>query len=34
LLAQGRVRIGWVNASTLRPTRIPPQILVALTTVK
>lgn len=33
LLAQGRVRIGWVNASTLRPTRIPSQILAALTPV-
>jgi acyl-CoA thioester hydrolase len=30
LLAQGRVRIAWVHASTLRPTRIPPLMLDAL----
>lgn len=27
LLAQGTIRIGWVDAATLRPGRIPPAIL-------
>jgi acyl-CoA thioester hydrolase len=27
LLAQGTIRIGWVDAGTLRPGRIPPAIL-------
>ena len=30
LLAEGRIRIGWVDAATLRPARIPPVILQAL----
>lgn len=30
LLAQGTIRIGWVDAASLRPTRIPPSILEAL----
>ena len=29
LLAQGTIRIGWVDAASLRPTRIPPSILEA-----
>jgi acyl-CoA thioester hydrolase len=31
LLCQASIRAGWVNASTLKPDRIPPQILHALT---
>ena len=31
LLAEGTIRIGWVDAVTLRPARIPPVILKALT---
>jgi acyl-CoA thioester hydrolase len=27
LLCQGTIRIGWVDASTLKPARIPPNIL-------
>lgn len=27
LVCEGQVRIGWVDAATLRPARIPPQIL-------
>ena len=34
LLAQGRVRIAWVHTNTLRPTRIPPLMLDALTRCK
>ncbi|HYF20415.1 MAG TPA: tol-pal system-associated acyl-CoA thioesterase [Ramlibacter sp.] len=30
LLAEGSIRIGWVEAATLRPARIPPMILQAL----
>lgn len=30
LLCTGEVRIGWVNASTMRPARIPPALLEAL----
>lgn len=30
LLAAGTIRIGWVDAATLRPGRIPPAILQAL----
>ncbi len=30
LLAEGTIRIGWVDAATLRPARIPPPILEAL----
>lgn len=30
LLAEGVIRIGWVNASSLQPMRIPPVILEAL----
>jgi acyl-CoA thioester hydrolase len=30
LLAEGSIRIGWVQADTLRPARIPPMILQAL----
>ncbi|RZL85664.1 MAG: tol-pal system-associated acyl-CoA thioesterase [Variovorax sp.] len=26
LLCEGTIRIGWVNAATLRPARIPPQV--------
>ncbi len=32
LLAEGTIRIGWVDAATLRPARIPETILDALTT--
>ncbi|WBY01570.1 tol-pal system-associated acyl-CoA thioesterase [Ramlibacter tataouinensis] len=32
LLAEGTIRIGWVDAATLRPARIPPPILEALNT--
>ncbi|HSV47229.1 MAG TPA: tol-pal system-associated acyl-CoA thioesterase [Ramlibacter sp.] len=32
LLAEGRIRIGWVDAASLRPARIPPIILEALQT--
>jgi len=32
LLAQGTIRIGWVDAATLRPGRIPAEILQALQT--
>jgi len=32
LLAQGTIRIGWVDATTLRPGRIPAEILQALQT--
>ena len=32
LLAEGRIRIGWVDAASLRPARIPPMILKALNT--
>lgn len=32
LLAEGTIRIGWVDAATLRPARIPPPILAALNT--
>jgi acyl-CoA thioester hydrolase len=32
LLAEGTIRIGWVDAATLRPARIPASILDALTT--
>jgi len=32
LLCEGTIRIGWVDAATLRPARIPPSILEALTT--
>ncbi|WP_041675190.1 tol-pal system-associated acyl-CoA thioesterase [Ramlibacter tataouinensis] len=31
LLAEGTIRIGWVEASTLRPARIPPIVLDTLT---
>jgi acyl-CoA thioester hydrolase len=30
LLCEGSIRIGWVDAHTLRPQRIPPQVLEAL----
>ena len=30
LLCEGSIRIGWVNAQTLQPGRIPPQVLHAL----
>ncbi|TFZ08734.1 tol-pal system-associated acyl-CoA thioesterase [Ramlibacter humi] len=30
VLAEGTIRIGWVEAATLRPARIPPMILEAL----
>lgn len=30
LLCEGTIRIGWVNASTLQPMRIPPGILASL----
>jgi acyl-CoA thioester hydrolase len=30
LLAEGRIRIGWVDAASLRPARIPPTLLEAL----
>jgi acyl-CoA thioester hydrolase len=30
LLCEGTIRIGWVDAATLRPARIPPTILEAL----
>jgi len=30
VLAEGRIRIGWVEAATLRPARIPPMILETL----
>ena len=30
LLAEGTIRIGWVDASSLRPARIPPTILETL----
>jgi acyl-CoA thioester hydrolase len=30
LLAEGNIRIGWVDASTLKPTRIPASILESL----
>jgi acyl-CoA thioester hydrolase len=30
LLCEGRIRIGWVDAESLRPARIPPTILEAL----
>ncbi len=30
LLAEGRIRIGWVDAASLRPARIPPNLLEAL----
>jgi acyl-CoA thioester hydrolase len=32
LLCDGTIRIGWVEADTMKPTRIPPAILEALTT--
>ena len=32
LLCEGSIRIGWVNASTLQPTRIPASILCSLKT--
>ena len=32
LLAEGTIRIGWVDAASLRPARIPPIILEALKT--
>jgi acyl-CoA thioester hydrolase len=32
LLCEGTIRIGWVDAATLRPARIPSSILEALTT--
>jgi acyl-CoA thioester hydrolase len=32
LLCEGTIRIGWVEAATLRPARIPPIILEALST--
>ncbi|WP_332814666.1 tol-pal system-associated acyl-CoA thioesterase [Ramlibacter sp.] len=32
LLAEGTIRIGWVDAATLRPARIPPVILQTLNT--
>ncbi len=31
LLCSGTIRIGWVDAASLRPQRIPPAILTALT---
>lgn len=31
LLCEGTIRIGWVEASTLRPARIPPTLLEVLT---
>ncbi|MFL6694487.1 MAG: tol-pal system-associated acyl-CoA thioesterase [Ramlibacter sp.] len=30
VLAEGSIRIGWVEAATLRPARIPPMILEAM----
>ena len=30
VLAEGRIRIGWVDATSLVPTRIPPEVLQAL----
>ncbi len=30
VLAEGRIRIGWVDAASLAPTRIPPEVLQAL----
>ena len=30
LLAEGTIRIGWVDAATLKPTRIPADILESL----
>ncbi len=30
LLCEGSIRIGWVDAATLRPQRIPPAVLVVL----
>ncbi len=32
LLAEGTIRIGWVEAATLRPARIPPAVIDALKT--
>ena len=32
LLCEGTIRIGWVDAHSLRPQRIPPQVLDALQT--
>ncbi len=29
-LAEGRIRIGWVDAASLAPTRIPPEVLQSL----
>ena len=30
VVAEGRIRIGWVDAASLAPTRIPPEVLQAL----
>ena len=30
LLCEGRIRIGWVDAASLKPARIPPKLLEAL----
>ncbi len=30
LLSEGRIRIGWVDAASMTPTRIPPAVLQAL----
>lgn len=30
LLSEGRIRIGWVDAASMTPTRIPPMVLQAL----
>ncbi len=30
VLAEGRIRIGWVDAASLAPTRIPPEVLQSL----
>jgi acyl-CoA thioester hydrolase len=30
LLCSGTIRIGWVDAATLKPARIPPTILEAI----
>ncbi|MBH1963210.1 MAG: tol-pal system-associated acyl-CoA thioesterase [Comamonadaceae bacterium] len=32
LLCQGSIRIGWVDAHTLRPARIPAEVIVTLST--
>jgi acyl-CoA thioester hydrolase len=31
LLSEATIRIGWINATTYKPARIPPTLLEALT---